>query len=205
MRTLSDLRGLQGALTGALEVAQNAQLRNLDGLQSVLSLGKDANGVSVKISDNAALEDTSGLSGISKVEGSIVIMLNPSLAVLAGLQKIADVPADMTGNSLIVQSNQALTNLLGFSGIGEVSGAISIERNPSLGSLDGLQNLKAIHGKNKFGNSLEVISNGELKNVAALSGLNNHLNGLVIRGVASATTIVVEDVQCAVIQNTNYY
>ena len=128
LRTLSDLRGLQGALTGALEVAQNAQLRNLDGLQSALSLGKDANGVSVKISDNAALEDTSGLSGISKVEGSIVIMLNPSLAVLAGLQKIADVPADMTGNSLIVQSNQALTNLLGFSGIGEVSGAISIER-----------------------------------------------------------------------------
>jgi len=210
LKSIADLKDLQGALSGAIDISGNANLLTLDGLNKVLHIGKDTKGVSINIADNAQLSDLSGLSNVQgKVDGSIVVMLNPQLHVLAGLQKISEVGADASGNSLVVLQNDALVNLMGFSGIQSVAGAVSVEKNPSLETLDGLQNIKALSGKNMRGNSLEVVMNEKLTNLDSLRNLQGHLNGILVKGnpalhdvtsleqgVSGATSVTIQDVQC---------
>ena len=91
-RSLHGLRDLQGNLEGALDISNNTVLRNLDGLQQVLGVGKDVRGVSITIEGNTALTSTSGMTGLhGHIPGSIRVLRNPSLHVLAGLQLAGEV------------------------------------------------------------------------------------------------------------------
>ena len=210
LRSLQGLRELQGTLSGAIDISSNGALRSLDGMQHVLGLGKDKHGVSLRIEDNTLLDSLDGLSGVHAVlNGSIAILRNPELEMLSGLQRISEVGADASGSALIVQANDALTNLLGFSGITAVGGAVTVEDNPSLESLDGLQNIQSVAGANTRGNSLEVRMNAALTDMNALEGLHGHVQGLLVEGnphvaditaleagITSATTVTIKNVQC---------
>ena len=177
LRDLSGLRGLQGMLEGAVHVANNKGLTSLDGLQQVLGIGKDANGVSLNITNNALLESLEALEGLNgKLDGSVTVMLNPSLRVLAGLQAISEIGADEKGNSLSVVANSLLNSMLGFSGLKSVDGAIAVTDNEGLPSLGGL-GVSSILGKNADGTSLDISNNAVLADVTALSALTGALPG----------------------------
>jgi hypothetical protein len=181
LRDLSGLRELQGMLKGAVKIASNEELRTIDGMQKVISLGEDGTGVSLNITGNELLHNITALANLQKVTGSVVINLNPSMKVLAGLQALSEIGCDMHGDSLTIYSNIVLTSLIGFSGLTQpIDGAITIENNPGLYSLQGLNNIKAITGKNKNGNSLRIIMNDNLVNMSGLDGLAGHVAGAII-------------------------
>ena len=99
LRSLHGLRDLQGNLEGALDISNNTVLRNLDGLQQVLGVGKDVRGVSITIEGNTALTSTSGMTGLhGHIPGSIRVLRNPSLHVLAGLQRVWAVDEETSTN-----------------------------------------------------------------------------------------------------------
>ena len=180
LHDLQGLRGLQGLLDGAVHISDNAALRTLDGLSQVLGIGFDAQGVSLNITNNDNLESISGLSGVAgKLGGSVVVMHNPSLKVLSGLQQISELGADNGGGSLTVKMNDILTNMLGFEGLTAVDGAVQVAHNDMLQSLQGLDHLNVVRGKNAAGQSVVVENNKLLADVDALQGLSGQLKGSI--------------------------
>lgn len=181
LKDLSGLRGLQGALTGAVTIASNLNLLSLDGLQKVLSAGRDNSGVSLAITDNRQLATTQGLAMTGKLEGAVHIMHNPSLKVLAGLQAISEVGADTQGVALKVYMNNVLENLVGFKGLtGDLAGAVQISGNAQLKDLDGFQSVTATTAATITDNP-ELISLHGLENVKTLDGSDPKGNSLTIK------------------------
>jgi hypothetical protein len=204
LRSIDDLHNLQGFLLGAIKISGNQNLQTVDGLRKVVSAGMDSSGVSVNITNNERLEHVDGLGLTGRLNGSVIIMLNPSLKTLAGFQYVSEIGVDKSGTSLEIAANFALENLMGFEGLnsslagalviqandnlcdisqlGSISsvGSLSVGSNPSLPNLEGLSNVKAITGTNIHGNALEVILNARLTSLDALMGLNGHLKGALV-------------------------
>ena len=133
LRDLSGLRGLQGLLSGALHISGNTALQTLDGVEQVSGIGFDENGVSLNITDNEQLHSIEGLSGVQgRLDGSVVVMMNPSLKVLSGLQAISEIGADVNGDSLTVKVNAILRDMLGFKGLTKTDGAVTVSNNEHL-------------------------------------------------------------------------
>ena len=101
--SVKGLRGLQGLLQGAVHISANSALKNLNGMEQVLGIGYDEHGVSLNITNNDKLESVDGLSGVQgRLNGSVVVMLNPSLAVLSGLQQLSELGADLRDRKSVV-------------------------------------------------------------------------------------------------------
>lgn len=223
LKDLSGLRGLQGALTGAVTIASNLNLLSLDGLQKVLSAGRDNSGVSLAITDNRQLATTQGLAMSGKLEGAVHIMSNPSLKVLAGLQAVSEIGADVQGVALKVYLNNVLENLVGFKGLtGDLAGSVEISGNAALTDLDGfqsvtaataatitnnanlitlhgLENVKTFDGEDPKGNSLTIRTNAALVDANALQELAVVSGGIDIDGNPKLTSVaaLVKNLQSA--------
>jgi hypothetical protein len=211
VQTLTGLRGLFGLIQGAVKIAGNDNLKDLKGLENLRKIGKDLDGVSLKISENAVLKSLEGIDGLrGKLDGSVVVLMNPSLEKLAGLQHISEIASDKKGDSLRVEANDALKNLIGLDGLQKAEGAVEIKNNRNLKNLDGLQNMRTVSGKNKYGLSLVVIGNTGLEDAEALDHLNKLAGGISIKnneklsdveamtkGLSSASGLIeVKDVKC---------
>jgi hypothetical protein len=184
VETLNGLRGLVGLVMGAVEVSDNKFLTTLSGLEKVTTIGKNLEQVSMKIKSNPLLKDVEALSGLKgKMDGALVILENPSLHKLAGLQKLSEIGANKKGVAVQIEANDALENLIGLDGITKTSGEVQIKKNKNLSSLEGLGNLRAVSGKNKEGLALEVIGNGKLAlGPKELTHLNKLAGGVKING-----------------------
>jgi hypothetical protein len=191
LQNLDELKDLQGALAGAIKISLNPMLANIDGLNKVISCGQDGSGVSLSITGNAVLGSVDGLAGMEgSVPGAVVVIENPSLKTLAGLQGISEIGADEQGSALEIKTNKALKDLLGFSGLETVDGGITIEGNDALTTLHGLENIKSINGRNKYGNSLEILWNDNLVEVGSLEALIQLQGGLLIENNPLLESIV---------------
>jgi len=171
LRSIEHLASLQGTLRGAITISANPALATLDGMGHILNLGASTEGISLEISDNPVLSTLSGLSGLQgKIPGAIILELNPNLKVLAGLQGISEIGANINGTALRIRSNAILQSLLGFEGLYELDGALDISNNPELKSLAGMEQLVAIHGLDTLrGYSLSIASNGLLHSLSELA------------------------------------
>ena len=176
--SVKGLRGLQGLLQGAVHISANTALRNLNGMEQVLGIGYDEHGVSLNITNNDKLESVDGLSGVQgRLNGSVVVMLNPSLAVLSGLQQLSELGADLSGNSLVVKTNAILADMMGFKGLKSVDGAVDVGSNPELQNFNGLNGMTSLGGANTDGVSLGINGNAKLTDISALSGVTGELAG----------------------------
>jgi hypothetical protein len=179
IETLSGLRGLFGLIEGAVSITNNKHLSDVNGLKNVRSIGSNLKKTALTISQNDKLKNLDGLEGLNgKLDGAVVIVQNPSLEKLAGLQHISEIGANTDGVALEVSFNDALENLIGLKGLQKAGGAIEVTYNANLKSLAGLENVKEISGKEvKSGASLEIIGNGlldvtkaDLKHLTKLAG-----------------------------------
>ena len=108
LHSIAGLRALQGLLAGAVTIASNPALVSLAGLEAVSGLGRDGNGVSLALDGNDALASTEALRGLQGVlGGSVVVLANPSLRVLAGLQAVSELGVDVRGDSVVVKVRSA--------------------------------------------------------------------------------------------------
>jgi len=190
LTNLNGLNSLKGLLAGAVKISNNPALLNMDALKNVQSLGTDASGQSLTITQNAALNDVMGFSGLTgKVSGGISITGNPSLTVLAGFQKISEIGANLNGDALTVSSNAALKDFLGFEGVQNMKGALVVKNNQNLVSMTGLNNLKAVDGIDTYGNSVVLQYNSKLKQTK-LTQLVKAKGGIVINNNPNLDNVV---------------
>jgi hypothetical protein len=106
-------------------------LTSLDGLNSVVSVR------GITLLGNGALTNVDGLSGITAVDGDIIIDDNGALANLDGLSRITSVGGDLAiGYAGEMYAgpigNSALTNLDGLNGLTTIDGDLGIAENTSL-------------------------------------------------------------------------
>lgn len=125
---LEDLSALSAlrSVSGTLEIAGNAQLDDLAGLEQLRQVG------SLAIHDNPELNDLGGLERLAQVR-AIVISDNDELSSLSGLSGVTRVEQ-------LVLDHNGLYQTAGLSALTEV-GQLVIENNPRLNSLRGLSSL----------------------------------------------------------------
>ena len=109
---------------GGLEIKDNPELVDLEGLEHLTHLGRPYLGGSLSITGNDELQDISALSGLSHVPFGIYIERNPKLETLAGL-------------------NGLLSAVDGFSSVG----MINIQENTSLADVSALDQLRLFRGE----------------------------------------------------------
>lgn len=89
------------------------------------------------VEDNPELRSLKGLSHVKSLEGTISISNNPSLETLEGLPAQVIFPPD-EDISLSIRGNHSLTDLVGLPSFDSAPGYLTIAGNDTLASLEGL-------------------------------------------------------------------
>ena len=99
LESISSLSGL-GQIGGSLAVHQNINLLELDGLQSLKLLGRDAGTDALSLTHNASLTNIGALAGLELVLARVVVDSNASLTSLSGLGGVLEAGTIViTGNA----------------------------------------------------------------------------------------------------------
>jgi len=148
---------------------------NFIGLENLKYIGGD---LLIHFSDH--LINLEGLSGLTRVDGLVIITENPSLNNLQGIDNLQYI-----GNRLIIDRNVNLESSLGFNALSEIESHVVITRNGELNNLQGFSNLKKVGGNMTLSfvqSSLSGLENltevlGDLQitscNIEDLEGLNS--------------------------------
>ncbi len=149
-------------VTGFLIIENNDQLLNLNGLDSLTSIG----GLSVVFCQN--LTDIQALAGIHGELSGMAIISNPSIPSLNGLEGITKVKT-----SLHIEDNESLQNLDGLSNVDSLAiigpeYSLGIWYNPALKNMHGLQNLTYVGGSLTIVNCIGLESLAGLENLASV-------------------------------------
>jgi len=177
---ITNLAGLDGLVSaGDLLLVGLPNLVSLSGMTSLTAVQ------SLRLTSVSGLTDLSGLPA-SLAVGILVIEDTPGLTSLDGISAISGLEyLALTGNlqladvggladstfasdpengvpSVTIQNNLALTSLAGLP-VGAQTGSLSIDSNPNLTSLNGLQNLVEVWG------NLTIVDNPSLSDCQALA------------------------------------
>lgn len=161
---VTDLTGLERlAATDAVAVAYNDGLISLDGLQN-LSAGLSSEAVSVAIGYNSQLIDIVSLGAIS-VLGDVLVEGNAAVESVDGLG------ATHVDGGLHLIDNHELRDLSALSDLSAVGpGGLVITGNSSLVWLEGLEQLRAVHGDLVVGDNLVLTTLDGLSGLGAVDG-----------------------------------
>ncbi len=158
--------GTVESVDGAFSISGNGALTAITGFGSLGVVGE-------AVVSNAALQDTSGLSGLTQVTASASLSKLNDYSIegfsalqsvggdlelswnlttrLGGLRSLQSVNGDLT-----VDYNEWLVNVDGLAALRTIGGALVLEQNPLLNDISGLDGLESI------GDVLLVIDNPEL-------------------------------------------
>ena len=104
IQDLSPLSNIQ-TIGGSLSIF-NTQLVDLTGLENLDSLGLDLN-----LFQNELLSNVNSLNGLTKIEQSIFIEINPALTSLEGFENISEVGLDVFLTELPISNLKGFENL----------------------------------------------------------------------------------------------
>jgi hypothetical protein len=137
---LSALRGLDNlrVVGGELEIVNNPALVDLSALSHLERVG------ALIVGADDALPSLDGLESLTVVEGLLSLYSLPSLTNVRGLRNLRRVGDEIGEESIIIIRNPQLTTLAGLEHL-EVANYLTVEECPSLTSLDGLRNLRTVH------------------------------------------------------------
>jgi hypothetical protein len=185
---LENNNALKNPFFGNTQLQGGAVFKNNDelqttGLGSVTSVGANNNGQSLVSTGNKKFS-TYGAERLLKTAGSIVATQLPAMEMLLGLDKVEVVGADVTGTSLELANNQVLKTIGGLRSCSKFEGALVLQKNPVLATLEGLQKLTELgcpdcQGRNILGDSILIYSNPELKSLSGLENLHGELAGAI--------------------------
>lgn len=140
--TLISLFGLHtiSSINGSVWIYQNESLNDLTGLSALELIGGD-----LTLTGNSLLGDCQGLENLSGIGGDLNLQFNPLMTNLDGFNSLSEV----SGNLSII-GNTTLNDLMGLINLSSIGGDLKIGEiyggttgNPSLTSLDGLNNIDA--------------------------------------------------------------
>jgi len=171
---LTDIDGLSSIFifNGPIFIDGNTLLANVNGLSGLTLLTNGA----LSMSNNASLNDLSGLSNLSSIGGSLFFSNNFSLTNLNGLAGLTHV-----GSNIGILNNPQLNSISGLSGVTGFTASLTIRDNPVLPNLNGLGGFTGLNG-------LVLQNNDSMTDIDSLAGLQSIDNGyssLFIDGNAS--------------------
>ena len=136
-------------------IISGADITNLSALSTLTKVvGR------LSIVDNPNLTSLNGLSGLRSVDDFLAIALNPLLTAVSGLSALEQV------GGLAISTNNTLRNLDGFGSLGGITKAgLSINDNPALDNISGLDMLQTING------GVSIINNGDLRAIKTFNNL----------------------------------
>ena len=161
---ITDLSGLIGIeRVGSLEVFDNAQLQNIDGLSGIqgpverlhvrhndlltnldglagITMTSDEPESTVLVEGNPQLLNVDGLAGLTSIGDSLDIRENDSLVDVGGLSNVSRI-----GGWLVIASNHQLTDITSLSGLDDVPGNLMVSGD-SLADISGLSNIVSVGG-----------------------------------------------------------
>jgi hypothetical protein len=164
-------------MAGGLDLSNSSALETF--AATVSSIGKATNGVSVSVQNMSSFKSASGLANVTTLPGSIVMKNNPVMELLIGFDSMTEVGKDISGNSLELAHNAMLQTMNGMRTCNSMEGALVLMWNPMLSTLEGLQNVTRISGKNAIGDSILLMANPKLKDLHGLAGLSGSIPGAV--------------------------
>ncbi len=136
---LIDLNGFQNVTSvEKLVVSLNDNLITLNGLNSLTNIGANPY-YSLEVSHNQDLQSIAALSNVTSIGGGISMTWNQNLISYDGMQGITNVPYSMN------LSFNGVSDLTGFNNLASTP-RLTIDNNPNLTSLNGLENLTTVSG-----------------------------------------------------------
>ena len=137
---LLNVDGLSNTGTsGDLKIIGNSSLTNIDGLISVQGLNNIDARHHLEIKDNPLLANLDGLANFVRVkDGNLMIQNNDALTDIDGLSKL-----ELVGQVLVISDNASLENVDGLTSLEAVNG-LTIRQNSALKNLNGLSALKLV-------------------------------------------------------------
>lgn len=141
--SLTDMSGLNNLtkVVYRLNIAFNNDLTSLNGLDNLSFVGDFPNDPlmfeihELRLWSNPSLTDISSLGSLVGVEGEFAIRDNDGLTNLNGLNSF------LFARFMVINYNDGLINLNGLESLGNIEELLNISNNPSLTTLDGIQNL----------------------------------------------------------------
>eukprot|EP00937_MAST-01D_sp_MAST-1D-sp2_P003878 g3878.t1 len=97
-------------LEGGAMITNNKGLERLGGLNSVTRIGRDKNGNSIVLNNNAVLKKCDAFAKATKTEGSVTVYNNTELLSTDCLAKVATFGKDKDGNGVILADNPKLNS-----------------------------------------------------------------------------------------------
>ncbi|MBN2716377.1 MAG: hypothetical protein JXX14_11020 [Deltaproteobacteria bacterium] len=199
LANIAALRGITTSKAGVI-INQCEKLKTLNGLNGLTRIES----FGLKIQDNEALEDTTALQSLRVLNGDYLVMANPRIRVLHGLNNLRgkinnfeiignDALTEIPGiarftkieGRLAIQKNDRLVSIKALGNVRMVGNRLDIAENPALPTLDGLQNLVAVtpdHRGTEMGISVSIRNNPQLKSIRELLSLTTVTRGLNIKG-----------------------
>lgn len=137
--SLSSLTGFTelDSLGGDISIQNNVNVINVSGFTNVIFIGGH-----FYLNDNTNLNNLSGFGSLTTVNNCMEITNNNALGNLqwfTGLTSIGNVN-DSDNSYLLISGNGSMTDLTGFENITFIFGSLTIQDNPVLTSLGGLNN-----------------------------------------------------------------
>ena len=148
--SLDHLTSLTG-ITRRLILSTMPSLTDLRGLEGVTCIGAGASTDRFQINDLENLTSLDGLDNLQEIQGNLQITLNEKLADFSGLASLRTIEGIVT-----VRGNTSLASMDGLSSL-DICGEISLEENPLINDLEGLENVTSI-GRLTITNSMAFIS-----------------------------------------------
>lgn len=140
-------------ITGALIINSESILTNLEGLESLVSVGTNVNLMT------SSLADISQLTSLQSI-GTYFLINQTALSSLQGLSSLASI-----GEGLLISGNTLLTSLDGLSSLSSIGEGLDIVWNPVLTNLDALSALTSVR-------NLTISGNPELTDISGLAGID---------------------------------
>jgi hypothetical protein len=178
---VQDLSGLDSltSISGSLQIERNPQLRSLDGMNNLATLGGnliigggDANPVFGGDADNPLLTEVDALAKLTRINGNLIVTHNPLLENLDGLANVHIVDGDIViGPVPFFVGNSIGLHSLGLKNLAEVKGNFQIAGDSLLQNLDGLEKLQKVGGILSIYNHSKLTDIDALQNLEAVGGL----------------------------------
>jgi hypothetical protein len=163
---------------GGMELHNCSKLRTWDA--NVTSVGTNTEtGVSISVQNMGSYTGAPGFQHLTTLNGSVVFKNNPMMETLIGLEAMSELGRDKNGNSLEVSHNAMLQTMNGLRACNVMEGSLVLMWNPMLETLEGLQNVTTIGGKNLIGDSILLKANPKLKDLYGLRGLEGAIPGAI--------------------------
>jgi len=170
---LVNLQGLDGLTYGIVEIKENDNLQNLEGLGSGFNYSSWIENY-LFITDNDGLVDLHGLDSITSIR-SLTISDNNNLETLEGLGSLSLINGGYVCSEgcglffgLEISNNNKLQSLEGIENLETVRGYLNILENEQLLNFHGLDSLK-----NMYDGHLVISENPSLLNIEALNQLES--------------------------------